>query len=70
MTKQPIEALALEIRNNSDKRRRVLHALTETLRYIEKEESRRADIRPAEVAKTLASYKEHAAYLSAALDAA
>jgi hypothetical protein len=63
-----IEALATEIRNSSDKRRRVLNALTETCRFIEKEEPRSADLRPAHIAKLLADYKAHAAYLSAALD--
>jgi hypothetical protein len=70
MIKRPVEELATEIRNSSDKRRRVIQALTDTIRYIEKEEPRPADTRPAQVAKTLADYKAHRDYLRTALDLA
>lgn len=42
-----------------DQTRRVLEAIAECDRFIAKEEPRRADLRPAQVAKTLAHAKAH-----------
>lgn len=47
--------------------RRVLEAIAECDRFIAKEEPRAADLRPADVAKTLAHAKGHKAKLENAL---
>lgn len=51
-------------------RNRILQALTETNRFIDREEARGADLRPDSVTALLASYKAHRARLLQMLDAA
>ena len=67
MIKMTAEEIAAHILADPGKRQRVQTALADTLRYIAKEEPRRADLRPPEVAELLASYKAHAEKLRAAL---
>lgn len=49
--------------------RKIIEAIQECDRFIAKEEPRRNDLRPADVAKTLAFYKQHRLKLAAMLGA-
>ena len=56
--------------NTAEKNRRIVEALQEVRRFIEKEEARSDDLRPAEMTELLAQYKGQEQKLVKMLEAA
>lgn len=54
---------------SNEQNRRIIEAIAECDRFIDREEARNVSLRPADIQKTLAFYKAHRAKLSAMLEA-